>query len=83
MKKKLLTGLLALTMAFSLIPMSGSVWADGNNDNTPVAVTFLNEGYPYGKNMTDSGDVTLVMDVDGTATSYQWQIADSEGGRRP
>ena len=80
MKKKLLTGLLALTMAFSLIPMSGSVWADGNNDNTPVAVTFVNEGYPAGKNMTDSGDVTLVMDVDGTATSYQWQIADSEGG---
>ncbi len=72
MKKKLLTGLLALTMAFSLVPMSGTVWADDT-------VTFLNDGYPYGKNMTDD-QITLVMDVEDIGTSYQWQVADSKEG---
>ena len=72
MKKKLLTGLLALTMAFSLVPMSGTVWADDT-------VTFLNDGYPYGKDMS-SGAVTLVMDVEGAANTYQWQMSEFEDG---
>ncbi|MCI5620686.1 MAG: Ig-like domain-containing protein [Lachnospiraceae bacterium] len=47
------------------------------SDSNPVA--FLNSGYPYGKNM-NSSTITLVMEVDGTATSYQWQSADSRTG---
>ncbi len=42
-------------------------------------VSFKNDGYPYGKDMTSS-QVTLVIDVDGTASSYQWQSAESKDG---
>lgn len=42
-------------------------------------VTFLNSGYPYGKNMSGSA-ITLVIETEGLATSYQWQVADSQSG---
>lgn len=42
-------------------------------------VTFLNSGYPYGKNMTRSS-VTLVIEVEETNVSYQWQVATSKNG---
>lgn len=40
---------------------------------------FMNDGYPYGKNMSNNS-VTLVMDIEGTADSYQWQSASSKNG---
>ncbi len=47
-----------------------------------TAVTFMNDGYPYGKDMTGSS-VTLVMDVEGETSSYsyQWKSASSKYGQ--
>lgn len=42
-------------------------------------VTFLNSGYPYGKSM-NSSTITLVIEVEGDVSSYQWQVADSKDG---
>ena len=47
-------------------------------DNTEP-VTFKNSGYPYGKDM-DYQRITLVIEINGTAASYQWQSANSESG---
>ncbi|MDD6637478.1 MAG: Ig-like domain-containing protein [Lachnospiraceae bacterium] len=47
--------------------------------DTAGTVTFLNSGYPYGKDMDDSS-ITLVIEVDGSALSYQWQVAESKNG---
>lgn len=47
--------------------------------DTTNPVTILNSGYPYGKNMTSSS-ITLVIEADGTAASYQWQTSDSKDG---
>ena len=45
---------------------------------TPGPVTLLNNGYPYGKDMS-SGSVTLVMDAE-NATTYQWQSCATKDG---
>lgn len=52
-----------------------------NEGNKPYSgtVNFLNSGYPYGKAM-DSSYITLVIEAEGSATSFQWQVADSETG---
>lgn len=42
-------------------------------------VTLASGRYPYGKDMTSSS-ITLVIEVEGTAASYQWQVADSKTG---
>ena len=47
--------------------------------DTAGTVTFLNSGYPYGKDMGISS-ITLVIEVDGSASSYQWQVAESKNG---
>lgn len=47
--------------------------------DTAGTVTFLNSGYPYGKDM-DNSSITLVIEVDGSALSYQWQVAESKNG---
>lgn len=47
--------------------------------DTAGTVTFLNSGYPYGKDM-DNSFITLVIEVDGSALSYQWQVAESKNG---
>lgn len=47
--------------------------------DTAGTVTFLNSGYPYGKDMGNSS-ITLVIEVDGSALSYQWQVAESKNG---
>lgn len=47
--------------------------------DTAGTVTFLNSGYPYGKDM-DNSSITLVIEVDGSASSYQWQVAESKNG---
>ena len=49
------------------------------NNDTNDTVTFLNSGYPYGKDMGIS-EITLVVEVEGSGTSYQWQVADGKGG---
>ena len=51
----------------------------GSEITTYANVTFKNDGYPYGKDMTDS-QITLVMDVEGSASSYQWKSAPSKVG---
>ena len=51
----------------------------GSEITTYANVTFKNDGYPYGKDMTDS-QITLVMDVEGSASSYQWKSAPSKEG---
>ena len=47
-------------------------------DNTG-AVTFCNSGYPYGKDM-NSSNITLVIETESVAASYQWQVAESKNG---
>ncbi|MDD6632106.1 MAG: Ig-like domain-containing protein [Lachnobacterium sp.] len=47
--------------------------------DTSNPVTILNSGYPYGQGMTSSS-ITLVIEADGTAASYQWQTSDSKDG---
>ncbi|MDD7643081.1 MAG: Ig-like domain-containing protein [bacterium] len=47
-------------------------------DNTG-AVTFCNSGYPYGKDM-NSSNITLVIETESVAASYQWQKSDSKDG---
>lgn len=47
--------------------------------DTAGTVTFLNSGYPYGKDM-DNSSITLVIEVDGSASSYQWQVAENKNG---
>ena len=51
----------------------------GSESTTYANVTFKNDGYPYGKDMTGS-QITLVMDVEGSASSYQWKSAPSKEG---
>lgn len=46
-------------------------------DDGPV--TFMNDGYPYGKAM-GSSTITLVADTLGSPSSYQWQSSDSKRG---
>ena len=57
-------------------------------DNSEIAeaaytisgVTILNDGYPYGKNMS-TGQITLVVEAESTETlTYQWEIADTKDG---
>lgn len=57
----------------------GGFSGGGNTDPSEEEVVFMNNGYPYGKNMTNSS-ITLVMDVTGEATTYQWQSATSKRG---
>lgn len=57
----------------------GGFSGGGNTDPSEEEVVFMNNGYPYGKNMTNSS-ITLVMDVTGEATTYQWQSAISKRG---
>ena len=57
----------------------GGFSGGGNTDPSEEEVVFMNNGYPYGKNMTKSS-ITLVMDVTGEATTYQWQSATSKRG---
>lgn len=57
----------------------GGFSGGGNTDPSEEDVVFMNNGYPYGKNMTNSS-ITLVMDVTGEATTYQWQSAISKRG---
>lgn len=47
--------------------------------DTNAAVNFLNSGYPYGKDM-DNSQITLVIEVKGEATSYQWEEAETKDG---
>lgn len=43
-------------------------------------VTILNDGYPYGKNMS-TGQITLVVEAESTETlTYQWEIASTKDG---
>lgn len=57
----------------------GGFSGGGNTDPSEEEVVFINNGYPYGKNMTNSS-ITLVMDVTGEAATYQWQSATSKRG---
>lgn len=57
----------------------GGFSGGGNTDPSEEEVVFMNNGYPYGKNMTNSS-ITLVMDVTGKAATYQWQSATSKRG---
>lgn len=57
----------------------GGFSGGGNTDPSEEEVVFMNNGYPYGKNMTNSS-ITLVMDVTGEAATYQWQSATSKRG---
>lgn len=57
----------------------GGFSGGGNTDPSEEEVVFMNNGYPYGKNMTRSS-ITLVMDVTGEAATYQWQSATSKRG---
>ena len=57
----------------------GGLSGGGNTDPSEEEVVFMNNGYPYGKNMTNSS-ITLVMDVTGEAATYQWQSATSKRG---
>lgn len=57
----------------------GGFSGGGNTDPSEEEVVFMNNGYPYGKNMTKSS-ITLVMDVTGEAATYQWQSATSKRG---
>ncbi len=50
-----------------------------SEEGEAVLWTFMNDNYPYGKDMTSS-QLTLVIDVDGTASSYQWQSATDKDG---
>lgn len=57
---------------------------ESENEEEPLAenVTFMNDGYPYGRDMNNSS-VTLVMDVkttEGALYTYQWQSAASRRG---
>ena len=47
--------------------------------DTAGTVTFLNSGYPYGRDMSSS-TITLVIQTEESAGSYQWQAADSKNG---
>lgn len=42
-------------------------------------VTFENGGYPYGESMNAS-TIVLKVKITGTASSYQWQVGDSQTG---
>ena len=57
----------------------GGFSGGGNTDPSEEEVVFMNNGYPYGKNMTNSS-ITFVMDVTGKAATYQWQSATSKRG---
>lgn len=57
----------------------GGFSGGGNTDPSEEEVVFMNNGYPYGKNMTNSS-ITLVMDVTREAATYQWQSATSKRG---
>lgn len=57
----------------------GGFSGGGSTDPSEEEVVFMNNGYPYGKNMTNSS-ITLVMDVTGEAATYQWQSATSKRG---
>ena len=57
----------------------GGFSGGGNTDPSEEEVVFMNNGYPYGKNMTNSS-ITLVMDVTGEDATYQWQSATSKRG---
>ena len=57
----------------------GGFSGGGNTDPSEEEVVFMNNGYPYGKNMTNSS-ITLVMDVTGEAATYQWQSAINKRG---
>lgn len=57
----------------------GGFSGGGNTDPSEEEVVFMNNGYPYGKNVTNSS-ITLVMDVTGEAATYQWQSATSKRG---
>ncbi len=57
----------------------GGFSGGGNTDPSEEEVVFMNNGYPYGKNMTNSS-ITFVMDVTGEAATYQWQSATSKRG---
>lgn len=57
----------------------GGFSGGGNTDPSEEEVVFMNNGYPYGKNMTKSS-ITLVMDVTGEAATYQWQSATNKRG---
>ena len=51
----------------------------GNTDPSEDEVVFMNNGYPYGKDMTQDS-IVLVMDVTGEATTYQWQSSINKRG---
>ncbi len=44
-----------------------------------TSFTFLNNDYPYGKDMGTS-QITLVIEITSTEGTYQWQVADAENG---
>ncbi len=73
MKKKIMAGILALTMILTMMPVNGSTVKAASD------VTLLNDGYPYGKDMSEKS-VTLVMDAQGEGLTYQWQKADAKDG---
>lgn len=87
-KSRVLAWFLAIVMVITFVPVNtyAETTQEKENDEqkNEVApesetVTFMNDGYPYGKDMS-SNSVTLVMDVEGTTATYQWQKSDSENG---
>ena len=87
-KSRVLAWFLAIVMVITFVPVNtyAETTQEKENDEqeNEVApksetVTFMNDGYPYGKDMS-SDSVTLVMDVEGTTATYQWQKSDSENG---
>ncbi len=76
--KKFAAWVLAVVMVVSLLP-AGTQFASAA-DNSMAAVTFANESYPYGKNMSASS-ATLVTEIkEGTANTVQWYYSTEENG---
>lgn len=71
--------LFATSMDYSVFADETQNTAEEEVETQSTDVTFMNDGYPYGKDMTSSS-VTFVMDVEGEASLYQWQSADSKDG---
>ncbi len=77
--RKVLAWLMAAFIAITcLVSIGGrnTAYATAQSENE---VVFMNNGYPYGKDMTRDS-IVLVVDVEGEAATYQWQSAVNKRG---
>lgn len=77
--RKVMAWLMAVFMVISCLVLMGGKNTVYAVDTSKEEVVFMNNGYPYGRDMTQ-GSIVLVMDVTGEATTYQWQSSINKRG---